>query len=320
MSSDIEVDFAQELRAVAESAVQPNPADLYAGAVQRGGRIRRRTRVRRSLVGAATLGVVAAVGIPLLGGTASTASVGAAASSTVMGGTTPGAKGTEQTAGTPGSTAWMPAYMVQTLRSLLPAGSSTAVEDDVKDTTVKAYGPWLGMAGNNWGGMVQSGLATSNGTSSIELSTFGFAGKHPCPTRAQAPHEDCTSTSLDGGTLVVDKGFKNPVNGEGATLWDVYWYGPEGGTVHVGQVTDASHPATQAAPQALTAEQMVTMAMAPAWDRVWKSLPEPCRFGLMVGTPSTPTPPWHGLGLVCATSQAAALPMHGSDGGIAVAG
>ena len=94
MSSDIEVDFVQGLRAAAESAVQPAPADLYAGAVDRGRRIRRRTMVRRTLAGAATLGVVAAVGIPLLGGASSTTSTGAAGPSTAKVSATTGATGT----------------------------------------------------------------------------------------------------------------------------------------------------------------------------------------------------------------------------------
>jgi hypothetical protein len=334
MSSDFEAEFAQRLQGAADSAVPPAAADLYAGAVQRGRRIRRRTMVGRTLAGVATLGVVAAVGIPLLGGAtgatgatgstgstgSATASVGAAAPTTVKAAATPGVRSTDTAAAKPVGTAGIPAYMASTLRSLLPAGSDASVKDDVDDTTIRAYGPWLGMAGGNWGGLVQTGLATGSGTSSVELATLATTGTFRCPTRAQAPYDQCTSTTVDGATLVVDQSFKDPVNGEGATIWDVYWYRPTGGSVHLDEVTDAPHRATRPAPQALTAQQMVTIATDPAWTRVWEALPPPCAYGVMVGKPTTPTPPWNGQGLVCATSRAAALPLYGSSDGISVEG
>lgn len=319
MSSDIESAFAQELRAAAESAAQPAPAEIYAGALVRGRRIRRTAIIKRTLAGVAALGVVAAVGMPLLGGSRAT-EVGAAAAPTVKIKTTPTADDTKQAAATQAGTAWMPAYLEQTLKSLLPAGSNTSVKDDMGDTgRIQATAPLLMNIKGTWGGRVQTGLTTSTGTSAVVLETSMDSYQVHCPTAAEAPHENCTKTSVDGGTLIVDLGFKNPVNGEGATIWDVYWYGPSGQSVHLDEVTDASHSATQAAPQALTPQQMTAIVQASAWDRIGQSLPAPCKFGVMAGTASTPTATAGTVGLVCASSRAAAIPGNG-EAGIVIVG
>jgi hypothetical protein len=320
MSSDIESAFVQELLAAAESAVQPTPADIYAGAVQRGRRIRRTAIIKRTLAGVAALGVVAAVGVPLLSGGTRTTEVGAAAAPTVKIKTTPTADDTKQAAAAQAGTAWMPSYMEQTLKSLLPAGSNTSVKDNMGDTgRVQASAPTLVNLKGTWGGRVQTGLATSTGTSAVVLNTSMDSYQVHCPTAAEAPHENCTKTSVNGGTLIVDLGFKNPINGEGATIWDVYWYGPSGQSVHLDEVTDASHSATQAAPQALTPQQMTAIVQAPVWDRVGQSLPAPCTFGVMAGTADAPTAIPGTIGLVCATSRAVAIPGNG-ESGIVIAG
>ena len=320
MSSDIEDAFAQELRAAADSAVQPSPADIYAGAVVRGRRIRRTAIVKRTLAGVAALGVVAAVGVPLLGGSTRSTEVGAAAAPTVKIRTTPTADDTKKAAATQAGTAWMPAYLEQSLKSLLPAGSDTSIKDDEGDTgLVAATAPTLINIKGTWGARVQTGLKTSTGTSAVVLVTSMDSYQVHCPTAAEAPHENCTKTSVNGGTLIVDLGFKNPLNGQGATIWDVYWYGPSGQSVHVDEVTDASHSATQAAPQALTAQQMTAIATSPVWDRIGQALPAQCKFGVMAGTANTPTAITGTVGLVCATSRAAAIPGNG-ESGIVIAG
>ncbi|MBC3840623.1 hypothetical protein GXW82_11190 [Streptacidiphilus sp. 4-A2] len=234
MSSDIEADLAQELRAAAESAVQPAPGDIYAGAVMRGRRIRRTAIVQRTMAGVAALGVAAAVGVPLLSGGTGPTAVGAAAAPTVKIKTTPTADEAAKAAAAQAGTAWMPAYLEQSLKSLLPAGSDTSVKDDSGDTgRVQASAPTLVNLKGTWAGRVQTGLKTSTGTSAVVLITSMDHYQVHCPTAAEAPHESCTKTSVDGGTLIVDLGFKNSLNGEGATIWDVYWYGPSGQSVHL---------------------------------------------------------------------------------------
>ncbi|WP_034089622.1 hypothetical protein [Streptacidiphilus albus] len=320
MSSDIEAAFAQELRAAAESAVQPAPGDIYAGAVVRGRRIRRTAIVKRTLASVAALGVVAAVGVPLLTGGHGPTVVGAAAAPTVKIKTTPTADDTKKAAAAQAGTAWMPAYMEQTLKSLLPAGSDTSIKDDEGDNgRIQASVPTLINIKGTSGGRAQTGLKTSTGTSAVVLITSMDNYQVHCPTAAEAPHETCTKTSVNGGTLIVDLGFKNSLNGQGATIWDVYWYGPSGQSVHLDEVTDAAHAATQAAGQALTAQQMTAIVTSPAWDRIGQSLPAQCKFGVMAGTVNSPTVIPGTVGLVCATSRSAAIPGNG-EAGISIAG
>ena len=297
MSSDIEVDFAQELRAAAESAVQPAPADLYAGAVDRGRRIRRTTMIRRTLAGAATLGVVAAVGIPL-GGASNTTPTGATAPSAAKVSATAGTTSTSTAAGTSSGTAWMWSYMVQILGTLLPDERGTANWSVHGGVPLRAFIPELGPRGR-WAAALQTDLTTAGGKSTIAVSVQGFATEVHCPSHAEAPHEDCTTTSLSGGTLTVDKGFKNPITGTGVSIWNVYWNGPEGQSVTFRETADGPH-------QALTAQQAIALVTTPAWNPVWKSLPAACQFGAMVNPRATQAQMAAGGGFVCATSRSVA--------------
>jgi hypothetical protein len=310
MSSDLEADFAHGLRAVAESAAQPSPTDLYAGAVARGRRIRRTAVIKRTLAGAAALAVVAAVGLPLLHGASHPTAVDAAASPTTKAGPTADPKSKRPTERTPAGTAWMPAYMLRTLASLLPPGSDTSVPDIDGNDVPEAFAPTLASVSGGWAGMVTTGLTTSNGTASLSVIVRASDQRAHCPSRAEYPYEDCTTTSVNGGTLVLDLGFKNSLTGEGATIWDAYWYAPGGQEVTVDQVTDSPHQTTQPARQALTPQQMTALATSPAWARIWQSLPAPCPFGTMPGAANTKPAPGvgAGTGLVCATSRAVAIP------------
>lgn len=306
MSSDIEADFAQELRAAAESAVQPAPASLYAGAVSRGRRIRRVTIVKRTLVGVATLGVVAAVGVPLLGGGGSSGrpSIEVAAPPTASATAGPtanptpkaGASGAEQTGSS--DTAWMSGYVTQTVKSLFPAGSSTSKQSSL-GVDFAVFAPRVESLHGNWGALVETDLATANGKSTTSLLVERVPATDHCSSGAGA-YDVCTATPLDGGTLMVDKTFKNPLNGSGNALWTIVWNGPDGQSLTFGE-------ATGAASQALTVPQVETLLTAPAWNRVWQALPEPCTYGAMGDPHATPLEQGLGQSLICATSRAAAI-------------
>ena len=300
MSSDLEfAEFAlaQELRAAAESAVQPTPASLYAGAVDRGRRIRRATAVKRTLAGAAALAVAAAVGVPLLSGGPATTAVGVAAASQA-----PAAAGGTRTAAAPSpGTDWMPAYVVRTLKSLLPAGSTTTKEADLGGVSLQVFAPEVQAPGGQSSAVVRTDLETPGGRSTITLSVGKDGQKLPCPGKAVAPHDVCSTTPLDGGTFYVDESFKDYTHGTGAAIWSLAWNGPDGQEVYLGM-------STQAPAQALTVQQARTLLTAPAWERVWKALPAPCRFGVMANPQVTRAQELEqGDMFVCATSPAAAL-------------
>ncbi|MFC1408753.1 hypothetical protein ACEZCY_05590 [Streptacidiphilus sp. N1-12] len=297
MSSDMEADLVRQLREAAEAAVQPAPQGLYAGAVGRGRRIRRRVRIKRVVAGAATLGVVAAVGVPLLGG-ASTTTTGTAAAST-----TRAAAGSTRTAAptpTPPSTAWMPAYVEQTLKSLLPAGSTTVKEADLGGVSLQVFAPEVQAPGGQSLAVVRTDLETPNGKSTISLSVGSSAQDLRCPSKAVAPHDVCTKTPVAGGTFYVDKSFKDYTHGTGVAIWSLAWNGPDGQGLYLGMSSSA--PA-----QALTVPQAQALLTAAAWERVWKALPAPCRYGVMSVPHPTRTQVLEQANLfVCATSPAAA--------------
>ncbi|QMU71436.1 hypothetical protein [Streptacidiphilus sp. P02-A3a] len=331
MSSDIEADFAHELRAVAESAVQPAPASLYAGAVSRGRRIRRVAIVKRTLVGVATLGVIVAVGVPLLGGGASggSPSVEAAAPSTATAAPTATAKPSataepattaepapKDSAGTgsvkqplkssggaaAADTAWMPDYVARTLRSLFPAKYSTAKQSAL-GVDFGVFAPQVEGLGGEWGAEVETDLATANGESTTSLLVERIPSKDDyCSSNAGA-YDVCTVTSVDGGTMMVDKSWKDPETGTGNAIWTMVWNGPDGQSVTFGEATGAPT-------QALTVPQVEALLTAPAWNRVWQALPATCPYGAM-GDPHATGPEDAGgqEGLVCATSRAAAIPI-----------
>lgn len=302
MSSDIEADLVQELRAAAESAVQPAPAGLYAGAVGRGTRIRRTAMVKRTLVGVAALGVVAAVGVPLLGGGSGTASVGAAASPSKA---KVSASSTKTTTKTPADTAWMPAYVEQTLKSLLPAGSTTTKESSLGGVSLQVFAPDVQAPGGQSIALLRTDLETPNGRSTISLSLGMGAQNLACPSHAVAPHDICTRTPLDGGTFYVDESFKDYTDGTGVRIWTLIWNGPDGQSFYLGESTAA--PA-----QALNVQQAEALFTAPAWERVWKSLPATCTFGVMDNPRATQTDvEEQGNLFVCATSRAVALHIPG---------
>ena len=294
--SDSEADFVRQLRAAAESAVRPAPQELYAGAVQRGRRIRRAARVKRTLAGAAALGVAAAVAVPLLGGAATTTTGTVAASSTRA-----GADRTGTAAPTPTSTAWMPAYLVRTLKSLLPAGSTTVKETDLGGVSLQAFAPDVQAPGGQALGVIRTDLQTPGGKSTITLSVGKYVRSYPCPSKATAPHDVCSTTPLKGGTFYVDQSFKDYTHGTGAAIWSLSWNGPDGQEVYLGMSTHA--PA-----QALTVQQAQALMTSPAWERLWKALPPTCRYGVMPNPHMTRTQEMdQEYTFVCATSPAAAM-------------
>jgi len=307
MSSDLEAELAHKLRVAAESAVQPAPGALYVGAVDRGRRIRRTVIIKRALAGVAVLGVVTAVGVPLLGGASGTAPVGTAspsnskagAGAALIGAAAP--SGTKAVARTPAGTAWMPAYVEQTLKSLLPAGSTTEKQADLGGVPLQVSAPDVQAPGGESLALVRTDLETPNGRSTITLSVGKYAAKPDCPSPAVAPHDICTTTPLAGGTLYVDKSFKDYTHGTGAAIWTLNWNGPDGQSVYLGESTDAPT-------QALTVRQAENLLAAPAWDQVWKSLPATCRFGAMPNPHVTQAEVETQTNVfVCATSKAVAM-------------
>ncbi|MFC1420102.1 hypothetical protein [Streptacidiphilus cavernicola] len=315
MSSDLEFDgfdgfdefaLAQELRAAAESAAQPTPASLYAGAVDRGRRIRRTSRVKRTLAGAGALAVAAAVAVPLLGGTSPAPTVvGAASSSHAMADVSSTRTSTSTAAAATPGTDWMPTYVVQTLKSLLPAGSTTTKEADLGGISLQVFAPEVQAPGGQSLAVVRTDLETPHGKSTITLSVGKEARKSSCPSKAVAPHDICGTTPLNGGTLYVDESFKDYTHGTGAAIWSLAWNGPDGQEVYLGMSTSAQA-------QALTVQQAGALLSAPAWERVWKALPEPCRFGVMSNPHATRADEMEqGNMFVCATSPAAALHLPG---------
>jgi hypothetical protein len=301
MSSDIEADFAKGLRAAAESAAQPAPAGLYVGAVGRGRRIRRTAIVKRSLAGVATLGVVAAVGIPLLNSSSGTASIGAAASSTAKAKPKAGPSSARKPAAPLLSTDAMPAYMEQTLKSLVPAGSSWTQEESLGNVPFEVYAPQVQEPGGQSLAVVMADLETPNGKGTITFSVGKGVASLDCPSKAIAPHDICTKTPLDGGTFYADESYKNYVNATGASIWTLAWNGPDGQSLYLGESTDG--PA-----QALTTQQAEALFTASAWDPVWKSLPATCKFGVMPDPKATEAQlVKEGSAWVCAPTRADAM-------------
>ncbi len=329
MSSDIEADFAEELRAAAELAVQPAPASRYAGAVERGRRIRRTAIIKRTLVGVATLGVVVAVGVPLLGGSsrggAATPLLGAAAPATAQASAKPAVEPTagssakatpSASTGTSGGgasgaasgsmagsgTGWMQAYVTQTVKSLFPAGYSTGRQSSL-GVPFSVFAPRVEGLDGEWAAQVETDLATPNGRSTISVEVERTPSTQHCSGSAGA-YDVCAATPLDGGTVTVDKTFKDPLNGTGNALWTLTWNGPDGQSVTVGEASGAA--------QALTVQQAEAILTAPAWDRVWQALPATCPYGAMADPRASQVDQAEGQALTCATSPAVALHLPGT--------
>ena len=262
----------------------------------------RAARKRRQRRGGALLGITATVatvagiavavpnpaGTPHSGPTVSAAALGSASAAAT----------TKSTAAPKSGTAWMPDYMKQTLKSLLPAGSSTAAWSQYGGVPLTAIAPDVTAKGDQYA-RLDTDLTTPGGRSTTGLSVRSHVEKTHCVSHAAAPHDVCSQTSLNGGTLTVDQSFKNPTTGAGAAIWEVTWNGPEGQTVSFGESTDQPH-------QALTVAQATALVTSPAWDRLWKSLPAACKFGAMAD-PHAPAPVGGGIGLSCATSRAVAI-------------
>lgn len=292
MSSELENEFARALAQAAGSAAGPSPESLYSGAVHRGRRIRRATTIKRTLAGTAALGVAAAVAVPLLtltqGGQPTTAT------------RTAGVAHPGTTASTPTGTAWMPGYMERTFMSLLPAGTSTAPHG-TDGQPLQAFAPQTSLSGVATG-TVQADLTTAHGTSAAQLVVRAHKVETTCPAAASAPHDECSTTSVAGGTLTVDKTFKDPRHGTGVSIWNVQWNGPQN------QTLSFSETAPDPAHQALTPQQATALVTAPNWARLWQSLPAPCRYGVMKKPHATNARTIDGLALTCATTPADALP------------
>ena len=196
----------------------------------------------------------------------------------------------------------MPAFVEQNLRSFFPAGSSTTDWSSDFGVRLQPFAPVLS-PWDNWqaGGEVE--LTTSGGKSSISFSVdgFGLKGLH-CPSRAAAPYEECTTSSVNGASMMVDKSFKNPMTGTGVSIWTVTLNGPGAKSVFFSETADtASH-------QALTMQQAIALVTAPAWGQVWQSLPAVCPLGVMAEPHQKLTQTPEAKVFVCATSRAAALP------------
>jgi hypothetical protein len=145
-------------------------------------------------------------------------------------------------------------------------------------------------------------LTTAGGKSSISFSVNGFGTKAHCPSHADAPYEECTTSSVNGAGLMVSKSFQNPMTGTGFSTWTVSLNGPGAKPILFTEVADT------ASRQALTVQQATALVTASVWGQVWQSLPAACPFGVMGDPHQKRTKPPEAAILVCATSRAAALP------------
>jgi hypothetical protein len=261
----------------------------------------RAARKRRQRRGGALLGITAAVvAVAGIAATVPNPVGGPHGDPTVSAAAQPGATATKPSPEPSSSTAWMTDYVEKNLKSLLPAGSTTGKWSPTIGSPLQPFAPIVGLGGK-WNAQGGTDLTTPGGTSSIGFSVNGFTEQVHCPSHAAAPYDDCTTTSLNGGTLTVDKSFKNFVTGTGVSIWNAYWNGPEGQSVSFSETADTpTH-------QALTSKQATALVMAPAWEQVWKSLPAPCPFGVMPDPHQKKTQPNETVVLVCATSRTAAL-------------
>ncbi|WP_051942276.1 hypothetical protein [Streptacidiphilus rugosus] len=247
-------DFERELTRLMHSTQDTNPISPDQSARLRAG-VRTRRRTRTAMVAGSSLAIAA--GIAAVLPSAFAAPVNTTAAHTAL---------TASTAPAPAGTAWMKGYVAGTFKSLLPAHSSTAPFSQDGGVPFQVSAPERAMSGQ-WYASVSTDLTTPGGRSTTGLTIVASAKKPMhCVTLAGVPFETCTTLHLDGGTVVVDKSFKDPVKGTGAAFLDVFWNGPHGQQIHFGEATDKpNHPA-------LTVQQAITMVTSPAWNKVLVAL------------------------------------------------
>ncbi len=291
-----EGELREQLRASGQDVGEVYLIGLADGALLRA---RRHRRVRAGVAAASLVAaaLVVGAGVPLLGGSGGTATVGVAAPGTSKSVAT----GTGSATGVPSGTDRLPGQVEQGLNALFPAGSSTTGWTPYVGVELPAFAPVLS-PWDNWQAGGGTELTTAGGKSSISFSVNGFGIKAHCPSHADAPYEECTMSSVNGGTLMVSKSFKNPVTGTGFSIWTVSLNGPGAKSIMFSETADA------ASRQALTIDQVTALVTAPVWDGVRQSLPAVCPLGVMADPHQARNQEQEGVVLVCATSRAAALP------------
>jgi hypothetical protein len=150
-----------------------------------------------------------------------------------------------------------PAHHDGTPLSASPSASGTSSMHQRSPTARPDPQGWASILGpNGWSAGGSADATTASGISTFSLGVTRPVKQFACPTKAEAPHDVCTRTPLKGGTLFVDKSFKELLNGTDAHIWDLTWIKPDSSEVY-------AEIGTSGARQAFTVDQVASMLTDP---------------------------------------------------------
>ncbi|MFE6284813.1 hypothetical protein [Streptomyces sp. NPDC057877] len=239
-------------------AFDTDGTDLVTAGQARGRRLRLR---RRAAVfgGAASLALVGVGGALVLPGGGGSAS--------------PAADGGQRVAASPtaseGTGAVTGAEMIATLKSLLPEGEVSRENSGGAD----AGTPFATVVYDDGRGGGAIGVSLAR----IEPGSAGARDLTTCPDKVYVPYDDCDSTKLpDGSLLMLMKGYEYPDRRVDTKLWQAQLVTPEGHHVSVTEwnaEAEKDAPITRPDPP-LSAEQLTQIATAERWRDAADTIPE----------------------------------------------
>lgn len=225
---------------VADSFEPPDFAALCERAVRHG----RRTIVRRRAFGAG-IGVLALAGVAV-GAVGTTTSSHPARG---LGGTVPVVTV---------SNGDLAEYMAKNLLALLPAGI-TLIEDGGPPVTGK--GPAMGPSSGDWQISATVFAMYQGKKTTFNLAVVQQDFNRVCLTQVSAGVYTCTSTTLDGHTLLAEKTSDDGADNGTAANWTYTWDVGDGRSVEL------------SAGRELSRSLVATVLTAPAWTSVLSALP-----------------------------------------------
>jgi hypothetical protein len=275
MTTEREPDaLAEALRDAAFSFEPPPPTYFHARAVRRTRQIkRRRAAMGGALACLLTLGAAGTLAVTLTGRaprevTAAGPSATTQVHTAVAEETTP-TPSASATAGTGGVTEQ---EVLQAFLSALPS-EADALQTQNPEQGVSApwaTGPQVNSLSGDWYVAAGASLKSSSaaGSSTVSLDAQRGVQTATCAEAVARDPGTCTTSHVDGGTLILDKTPHHP-----DPIWDYSWISPAGNEV------DLSIGDDSVSDFALTEQQVIGVLADPVWGGIAARLPAPVCVG-----------------------------------------
>jgi hypothetical protein len=202
-------------------------------------------------------------------------------------------------AGSTPSTSALANTALQDFLRALPA-SADPLQNPTGGGAPSAYGPAVNGMSGDWYVSGGADLKSSSSTGWSGL-TFSAAKGVQITTCAQAEAgstvDHCSVTSVDGGTLILDKTVHNPAEPNVNPIWQYYWFSPAGYEIGL-SIGDES-----VSDFALTEQQSVAVITDPAWSGIVAQLGAPvCQGGTLTQVMPGSGDPAKGPEVKCSTT------------------